>query len=253
VTEERADRPATADPDAWGVRRTSFGSGADAYAVGRPSYPAEAVRWCLPDGARRVLDLAAGTGRLTGRLVELGLDVVAVEPLAEMRAHVPTPAEALDGTAEAIPLDDASVDAVLVGQAFHWFDVPRAMTEISRVLRPGGTLGLLWNLIDDTAPWMDVLAEAMAAEERLSTLQEDQAAPYADAPGMGPAERRIFRHEETYDGDRLTAFVLSRSQTILASDDDREAMLAAVREVTPPGEFALPLVCEAWRGERLPG
>src|SRR5205814_6784395 len=103
----------------WDARRIAFGHQADAYAFGRPSYPDEAVGWVLPDGARVALDLAAGTGRLTERLLARGLDVIAVEPLAEMRAHIPTAATTMAGTAEQIPVDDGAVDCVVVGQAFH--------------------------------------------------------------------------------------------------------------------------------------
>jgi SAM-dependent methyltransferase len=238
------------DPD-WGVRRTSFGSQADAYAHGRPSYPVDAVAWVLPPGARRVLDLAAGTGRLTERLLDVGLDVVAVEPLAEMRAHIPEAAERLDGTAEAIPLDDESVDAVMVGQAFHWFDAPVATAEIRRVLRPRGRVGLCWNMLDDSEPWVDQLAELLTAEERASSMRDDQDAPYSGVEGMTPPERKLFRHAPTYDADRLVAFVHSRSQTILMPADERDAMIERVRALAPAGEFPLPLVCEAWRGEKL--
>jgi SAM-dependent methyltransferase len=238
------------DDPGWGVRRTSFGSQADAYARGRPPYPLEAIEWVLPAGARRVLDLAAGTGRLTERLLEVGLDVVAVEPLAEMRAHLPAGAQRLDGTAEALPLDDRSVDAVVVGQAFHWFDVPVAMAEIRRVLRLAGTVGLFWNMLDDSEPWIDRLATILVAEERASFLRNEQDAPYAGIDGMSAPERRLFRHAPIYDVERLVAFVHSRSQTILMPESERHVMIEAVRDVVPAGEFPLPLICEAWRGLR---
>jgi SAM-dependent methyltransferase len=247
---EHGVTPAAAE--VWARRRTAFGAEAEAYAAGRPSYPPEAVQWVLPAGAREVLDLAAGTGRLTIRLLEVGLDVVAVEPLDEMRAHVPSPARALAGTAEAIPLDDESVDAVFVGQAFHWFDVPAAIREIHRVLRPGGRLGLFWNLIDDTDPVVDRFAATINADERLSMLRDDQPAPFGPEVGAGMTapERRLFRHVEPYDADRLTAYTLSRSQTILLPPDERDALVAAVRDVVPAEGFRMPLVTEAWRSER---
>jgi SAM-dependent methyltransferase len=234
----------------WESRRTSFGSQADAYAAGRPSYPVDAIRWVLPAGASRVLDLAAGTGRLAERLLALELDVVAVEPLDEMRAHVPSAADAMPGTAEAIPLPDASVDAVFVGQAFHWFDAARAAAEIRRVLRPGGRVGIFWNLLDDRDPLAASVADLLTAEERFSNLQDAQPPPYADVDGMAPPTRRFFDHEETYDADRLAAFVLSRSQTILMPPEERHDLLEQVRELAPKGEFPLRLVCEGWRGDR---
>jgi SAM-dependent methyltransferase len=237
--------------DVWSARRTAFGAQAAAYAAGRPGYPEDALRWILPADARRVLDLAAGTGVLTRQLLELRLDVVAVEPDAGMRAHVPPGAQALDGTAEAIPLDDGSVDAVVVGTAFHWFDGPAAMAEIHRVLRPGGSVGLLWNLLDDSEPWVWQFCEIMQAEARASALIPDLAAPYADVPGLSAAERQTFPHREPYDVDRLLAYVNSWSQTILMADDDRSALLDEIRAVAPGPSFELPIISEVWRGERV--
>jgi len=236
--------------DNWSERRVSFGPAAAAYAAGRPSYPLEAIRWALPDGARTVLDLAAGTGKVTERLLELGLDVHAVEPLAEMRAAIPAAADALDGTAEAIPLADASVDAVTVGQAFHWFDAPVALAEMRRVLRPGGTIGMFWNLLDDSVPWVAAFADAIVAEERASVITDEPRPIWSGIDGLGDPERAIFRHEEPYDADRLVAYLVSRSQVILLPDDERAALIAQVRAVAPGGTFALPIVCEAWRGLR---
>ena len=238
--------------EVWASRRTSFGSAAEAYAAGRPSYPAEAVEWVLPTNAERVLDLAAGTGKLTERLLERGLDVVAVEPSDEMREHIPSAATSLAGTAEAIPLDDASVDCVVVGQAFHWFDGPAAMAEIARVLRPGGTVGLFWLLADDADPLTAKVCEVVADDEmRASIINPDQAPPYSDAAGIDVPERGFFPHRESYDANRLTAWVLSLSRVILLPEDERAALLDRVHAVTPSGRFDLHHVCEVWRGERL--
>ena len=236
----------------WEERRTSFGGAADDYAHGRPVYPLDAVTWILPPGAQRVLDLGAGTGRLTELMLTVGMDVVAVEPLADMRRHIPAAAQALDGTAEAIPLPDASVDAVVAGQAFHWFDVARAMGEIARVLRPRGTVGLMWNMLDDRDPWVESFARLIEAEERITTLPpEAQDPPYRASAELATPQQRLFAHVERYDADRLAAFVRSRSQTILLDADARATLLAAVRDLAPDGEFPLPLVCEVWRGERI--
>jgi MOSC domain-containing protein YiiM/SAM-dependent methyltransferase len=137
-----------------------FAAGADAYERGRPEYAPDAVERLIRElGIRRgarVLDLAAGTGKLTRQLASTGADLVAVEPIAEMRAKLEASlpdVEALDGTAEAIPLPNHSVDAVVVGQAFHWFDSVRAVSEIRRVLRPGGSVGLIWQVRDTSRPW----------------------------------------------------------------------------------------------------
>jgi SAM-dependent methyltransferase len=234
----------------WAERAASFGSQAQAYAYGRPSYPLEAVRWSLPDGAHTVLDLAAGTGKLTQRLLELGLDVVAVEPLEQMRAFIPSEARALAGTAEAIPLPDESVDAVLVGQAYHWFDAARALPEIARVLRPGGTVGLLWNMDDDRVPWVARLCDLTGSEARATAILPAPKPPYDDNAELRTPVHAVFDHVEDYDTDRLVAMIASRSQTILLPPDDRAQLLDAVRGLAPDAPFAFPSICECWRGER---
>jgi ubiquinone/menaquinone biosynthesis C-methylase UbiE len=138
--------------------RFSFGAAAAAYAEHRPDYARAAVRWALERApGPRVLDLGAGTGKLTAVMAALGADVIAVEPdpamLAELRRALPD-VRALPGRAEAIPLPDASVDAVLVGHALHWFDMAVAGPEIARVLVPGGILADLWNVFDDRFDWV---------------------------------------------------------------------------------------------------
>ena len=235
----------------WAARARSFASEADAYAYGRPSYPIEAVSWVLPRDARTVLDLGAGTGKLTGRLLELDLDVIAVEPLDAMRALIPAPTRALPGTAESIPLPDASVDAVVVGQAFHWFDSGRALPEMARVLRPGGTVGLLWNLDDDRVPWVASLCDLTGSEARASALHTARP-PYDGRAGLATPVHEIFDYAEDYDVDRLLAMIASRSQTILLPPAERDRLLDAVRELAPPSPFLFPSVCQCWRGERLP-
>jgi SAM-dependent methyltransferase len=237
--------------DHWAERAASFGNEAQAYAYGRPSYPVEAVQWALPDGARTVLDLGAGTGKLTQRLLELGLDVIAVEPSDEMRTFIPKQARALAGSAEAIPLSPASVDAVVVGQAFHWFDAGRAVPEISRVLRPGGTVGLLWNMDDDREPWVSKLCDLTGSEARASALVMDPKPPYDASRGLSAPVHRWFDYAESYDTDRLVAMIASRSQTILLPPEQRSRLLDEVRALAPVAPFAFPLVCECWRGERL--
>jgi SAM-dependent methyltransferase len=227
-------------------RAVSFGARAAEYARGRPGYPAVAVRFCLPEEATKVLDLGAGTGKLTERLLELGLDVVAVEPLPEMRALIPPAALALDGSAEAIPLPDSAVDAVLVGQAFHWFERDAALAEIARVLRPGGTLGLLWNLIDKGEPWVAEIAEIVHE----SSHRAEAGAPYGGVPAFGDPELRTFRYAQELDADTLVANLESRSVVILMDPEERERLLARVRALVPPGRFRLPMLCAVWRGER---
>ncbi|MGO4280954.1 class I SAM-dependent methyltransferase [Cupriavidus sp. RAF20_2] len=149
-----------------------FAAQADTYARGRPEYPAELAHWLhdtlgLAPG-KSVVDLGAGTGKFTRLLAATGASVVAVEPVAEMRAQLAAKlpdATVLAGTAEAIPLPDASVHAVVCAQAFHWFANPAAMAEIRRVLRPGGKLGLVWNVRDESVDWVARLTAIMTPFE----------------------------------------------------------------------------------------
>jgi ubiquinone/menaquinone biosynthesis C-methylase UbiE len=134
----------------------AFGDAAAAYDRARPEYPPAAVDWLVRalelGPGRTVVDLAAGTGKLTRPLARTRARVIAVEPAAGMRALLPAGVEALDGTAEAMPLAEASADAITVAQAFHWFASDSALAEMQRVLRPGGRLALVWNRRDLTAP-----------------------------------------------------------------------------------------------------
>ena len=163
-------------------RARSFGARAEQYERWRPSYPPEAVAWLLPPGASRVADVGAGTGKLTGPLLALGLEVVAVEPdpamLAVLRRQHPAAVPYLAG-AEALPIPAASVDAVLAGQAWHWFPHAAAIAEVRRVLRPGGWLGLVWNGPDPRDVW----------EYDLARLDPDTAArDFTAAPAADPFE-----------------------------------------------------------------
>lgn len=149
-----------------------FSAGADAYEKGRPEFPPEVTGWlreALGLGPGKVaLDLGAGTGKFTPRLIETGADVIAVEPVAAMRdrlaARLPS-VRALAGAAEAIPLADASVDAIVCAQAFHWFATDAALAEMRRVLRPGGALGLIWNVRDESVAWVAALTEIIRPYE----------------------------------------------------------------------------------------
>jgi SAM-dependent methyltransferase len=218
-----------------GQRARSFGAVAELYEAGRPGYPLEALRACLPPGATRALDLAAGTGKLGRGLLELGLEVIGVEPDAELRALIPY--AALDGTAEAIPLPDDAVDAVLVGQAFHWFDQERALAEMRRVVRPGGTLAMLWNAVDDSIDWVAQVADLVGMEDRASRFGEFTV--------VAGERHLVVPYVERYDADRLVANMASRSVVSLRAPDERDALLQQVRALAPPGAFDLPHVCNA--------
>jgi ubiquinone/menaquinone biosynthesis C-methylase UbiE len=214
----------------------AFGSQAEAYERGRPAWPADTVaalleRW----GAREVVDLAAGTGKLTRILVEHA-DVIAIEPVDGMRAvlerEVPA-ARVLNGTAEAIPLPDESVDAVFVAEAFHWFDLERAPAEIARVLRPGGHLAVLFNRLDgDEADWMKDVFEVVTAHG-LPHRQTPQVLPWREAleAQFGELEKEEGRHEQTAEREQLIAQLASFSWIGGLPPDALEAALAAAREV----------------------
>src|SRR3954452_2306324 len=150
--------------DWWERQRVSFGAAAQVYERARPGYPPEAVDLLLAPGARRVADVGAGTGKFSRLLVAAGLDVVAVEPDARMRAElarVLPGVPVLEGSAEALPLEDSGVDAVVVAQAWHWVDPARALPEVARVLSPGGGLGVVWNERTLGEPWVDSLEELL--------------------------------------------------------------------------------------------
>ncbi|MDX6196926.1 MAG: hypothetical protein QOJ79_77 [Actinomycetota bacterium] len=229
-------------------RALSFGSAAAQYDAARPSYPPDAVRWAVGD-ATRVLDLGAGTGKLTRVVLDLGLDAVAVEPDDAMRALIP--AESHDGTAEAIPLADESVDAVVVGQAFHWFNPTRAIPEMLRVLRPGGRIGLFWNLYDDGVDWVASLCDLCEAEARVTLAKEAGTPPFdGSAWGTSEPEVRQVPHEQPMNRELLATQLRSTSKFILMAEPAREALVARVLAVAPGDEFVLPHVCQVWRATK---
>src|SRR5688572_15855247 len=177
------------------VAARGFGAGAAAYEAARPGYPDQAIDLLATEvgigPGTDVCDLAAGTGKLTRRLVELGARVTAVEPVEAMRAQaeaaVPS-ATLLDGTAEAIPLDDGSFDVVTVAQAFHWFDAPAALAEIARVLRPGGRLAILWNERDESTAWVAEMSRVIHWHER--TVSRYQHTDWAAVVAASRSEER---------------------------------------------------------------
>jgi SAM-dependent methyltransferase len=227
-----------------------FARAADAYERGRPDYPAGAVAWLaerlgLRPG-RTVVDLAAGTGKLTRALLATGADVVAVEPVAEMRAALPAAARALDGTAEGMPLAGASADAATVAQAFHWFDGDRALAELHRVLRSGGGLGLVWNrrVLDD--PVQAALHELMApfrgdAPAHAARTWRDA---FARTVLFGPLEERSFAHVQRLDAAGLADRVGSVSFIAALPAAERERVLDRARALAGTGRVALPYACE---------
>jgi SAM-dependent methyltransferase len=248
-------------PDIVARRASSFGGHAAAYAAERPGYPDTAVRWALESvSARtppRVLDLGAGTGKLTAGLVRHAADVVAVEPdramLAELRRDLPE-VRALSGTAERIPLRDASVDAIVVGQALHWFDVDRALPEMARVLAPGGVLAGLWNLDDDRVPWVRELKRL--SESKVSFSRWQAHATLAPSPWFPSVEFETFRHAQRRTAESMAATIGTHSHVLILSDHERAELMGRVLEhlrstpETRAGEFELPLMTVTARAIR---
>jgi SAM-dependent methyltransferase len=235
----------------------SFGQAAAAYQRGRPGYPASAIDWLLPAGARPVLDLAAGTGQLSRDLADRGLDVVAVEPDPGMRAQLLDPrVRVLAGRAEGIPLPTESVDAALVGQAWHWFQVDQAVTELARVLRPGGQLGLVWNVRDERVDWVALLGALM---HRGHEQDMGSQAPRVGPPFL-PIERRDFHWEHVTSRSELLDLVSSRSYVITLPVPERQQLLGEVTRLldTHPAlsgadEVRLPYVTRCSRTSRFLG
>jgi SAM-dependent methyltransferase len=233
---------------------TAFADVAGPYERGRPGYPDEAVRWLVGDEGCDVLDLGAGTGKLTRTLVALGHRVTAVEPLPEMRAElvrVLPDVRALEGKAEAIPVPDASVDVVVSAQAFHWFDHDDALPEIGRVLRSNGRIALVWNSRDDRDPWMARLSAIIGNE----TIEETDVVPVLDASELfGPVETKSFVFEQVLDREGLLDLVLSRSYLAKLPAHEREPVLAAVGalydETAHDGGASLSYVTECFRATK---
>jgi SAM-dependent methyltransferase len=221
----------------------SFGTAADRYDRYRPTYAADAVRWALGGDPRRVADLGAGTGILSRLVRELGHDVVAIEPDDQMRARllrVSPGVAAMEGTAEEIPLPDASVDAVVAGQAYHWFDPERAHPEIARVLRPGGVFAAFWNDADLSAAWTVRMAEIIdgssAARGRPRLELGDR---------FGPVTGAEFRHEMWLTADELVAMATTRSPYLVGPPEQRRRLVEEIRQLVASdpalvGRFAMP-------------
>jgi SAM-dependent methyltransferase len=228
--------------------QVGFSRSAYAYERARPGYPGEAVEQFasrLAPGAR-VLDLAAGTGKLTRPLLAAGLDVVAVEPVAEMRAALPDSVRALEGTAQAIPLADACVDAVSVGQAFHWFAEEAALREIHRVLRARGTLALFWNRRVEEDPVNRQISELLAPYQAdVPTHRHDAwRSAFEHTTLFGPLEEWVFANEQRLDADGLEARIGSISFIAALEEPERSEVLRRARSLAGDGVAMVPYRCE---------
>lgn len=253
-------------------RGSSFGAVASAYAGLRPRYPEDAVRWALEPAGKdiaglRVVDLGAGTGILTELLIRLGADVTAVEPdesmRAEFRRRLPS-ARLLAGSAEDMPLPAGSADAVLCGQALHWFNLELALPEIARVLVGGGVLGGLWNNDDDRVEWVAGLHAALegnaspglsARRALADSFQAGQLEPW----GFTAAERAEFPNEQRSTAESLVGLIGTHSRLLVMPAPERDRLLAQVSDYlrglpeTSDGEFTVPLVTLVMRTTREAG
>jgi SAM-dependent methyltransferase len=259
--EGRAPSPDRDQADRASLGRAGFATGSATYERARPGYPPDAVAHLeatLGIGfGSRVLDLAAGTGKLTRQLRADGIACVAVEPSADMRQvftrAVPGTA-VVGGTAEMVPLADDSVDAVVVAQAFHWFDPSRALPEVARVLRPGGGLALIWNERDESDPTMAELV-------RISRWDRCQPYPMGtdfgvaiDRSGLfGPVERTTFAFVQMVDLSLFVDQVASRSYVQLLPEVERRALLDEVATfgATLGEEIAIPYVTDLFCARTL--
>jgi SAM-dependent methyltransferase len=221
---------------------TGFSRAAAEYERGRPGYPAAALEPLGLSPDLVVLDLAAGTGKLTRMLVGSGATVIAVEPVAEMRAALPASVEVLDGTAERIPLGDGSVDLVTVAQAFHWFDGDAALAEIHRVLRPDGRLALVWNRRFEDAP-VNVAIDAIVDPFRANAPThrgERWRAAFDQTSLFGPLEEHVFENEQVLDADGMADRIGSISFIASLPDEDRARVLADARALATAGPVSVP-------------
>jgi ubiquinone/menaquinone biosynthesis C-methylase UbiE len=205
----------------------SFGGVAEAYDRGRPVYPREAAVWLTSDRPLSVLELGAGTGKLTQQLVALGHDVHATEPdekmLAILAKSLPD-VRVSQASAEEIPSGDSSYDVVVSAQAFHWFDYDKALPEIARVLRPRGRLSLVWNQRDERIPWVKRLGKIIGTQEHLT----DPAEVLAKSRLFGEVEEEAFRFWQIVDQHSIRDLVRSRSNIALLSTPEQEAKMAEV-------------------------
>ena len=242
------------DLDERRKQAASFGGVADAYERSRPGYPEAAVAWLAGSTPGDVVDLGAGTGKLTRSLAALGHRVTAVEPLEEMlaqlRANLPD-VRTLTGGAEAIPLPDASADVVTCAQAFHWFDHGRALVEIARVLRPAGRLALVWNMRDESEIWVEELSDAIVGR---TGLDRGAIEPIERSGLYGTVERAVFEHAQQVDRTTMRELVLSRSYCAILPEEEREPILQRVDDLfaerARDGVVRVPYLTECFRAAR---
>ncbi len=250
----------------WRQRATSFGPAAELYDRVRPSYPSPALAWALAplgSGTWRIGDIGAGTGIMTRLIIDAGHEVVAVEPDAQMRQRLAatTPAaNAVEGSAELMPMGDGSLDGAVAAQAYHWFDRDRAHTELARVIRPGGVFAALWNDRDDAQAWVGEYSRIVEGDRGPdgSGADSGRAAVTSYGEAFGAVNRSVFRHSTRHTPASLIALLQSRSYYLSATPQRQADLEREVLELTRTHpdlagreEFELPYVTVVFRAVRF--
>ena len=241
-------------------RRLTFGAHADAYERARPEWPDEAARWLVPDGAELVVELGAGTGKLTRAVDMLGVRVVAVEPDPRMLAVLHgIGLEGLRGSAEAIPFGDGVAVAVVAGSSLHWFEFEQALSEIHRVLKPGGRFAFGWNHRDDRHPAIARMAETVYAAQmrtrRPRWRSRDWPTELTASGLFRDVEDVLFEHVLELPREALGDHLMSYSGVAALPEDERTRVCAEVAEILdsdPLGERRGRHALAAVRRRRLP-
>jgi SAM-dependent methyltransferase len=243
-------------------RRLSFGAHADAYERARPAWPEAAARWLVPEGAELVVEVGAGTGKLTRAVAALGVRVVAVEPDARMLAVLRDRGlEGIEGTAETIPVGDGAADAVVAGSSLHWFDFDRALAEFRRVLQPGGGFGFGWNHRDERHPAIAAMSEVIyrsrPSRQTSGWKRRDWVSEVARTGLFGEVEHMLFEHVHELLREALGDHLLSYSGLAALAEDERRREFAAVAEILDADQslrdgdrLRLPFVVDAYRAVR---
>jgi SAM-dependent methyltransferase len=243
-------------------RRLTFGAHADEYERARPKWPEEVARWLVPEDAELVVELGAGTGKLTRAVAALGVRVVAVEPDPRMLAVLRgLGLEGVEGSAEAIPFDDGVADAVVGGSSFHWFELEPALHEIQRVLKPGGRLAFGWNHRDDRHPAIAGMSEVVYAAQARTPgprwRSRDWAMDITAAGLFRNVERTLFEHVHELPREALDDHLLSFSGVAALPEPERRRVSVEVAEildadpsVSDGAALQLPFVVTAYRATR---
>jgi SAM-dependent methyltransferase len=244
-----------------------FAMAADAYVRGRPDFPATALAWLLDDLALKpgttTVEVGAGTGKFTRLILETGTHVIAVEPVAAMRSRLLCDLPAVStvaGRAQQIPLRSSRADAVICAQSFHWFASAESLGEIHRVLKPGGMLGLIWNVRDDSVPWLAGLTRIMAPHEGdAPRYYRDEWRRVFPAQGFGELRERTFSHAHVGPPERVIVDRVASVSFIASLDeaarrdvlDEVRALIAATPELAGQAEVSVPYqTCAYWTAAR---